>query len=137
MSNSKHYGLLSISHHEATIWTLGGSDEHVNQDLKPYDPTHEKWHLHKKHQHKGGQYAAEDHHYFEEIVKTIRTYDRVILADHGKGKSNEGMVFEKYLNQHHKDLKNLIIMDMDNSNITEPQLLAKADAIVLLHHNKK
>ncbi|QZE15152.1 hypothetical protein K4L44_04790 [Halosquirtibacter laminarini] len=138
-----HIGLLKIDHHEALFYILGGLEEGKTWKDIPSDPRLRRWHMHHKKSLKlKGQNNPEDHKFFKEIISEIRDCKSIILVGHGKGKSNEAESFHKYMIEHHKDLKELVIAILNEDNHeTEKQMLAEADAIIgekhFGHHNHK
>ncbi|QZT37310.1 hypothetical protein K5X82_00095 [Halosquirtibacter xylanolyticus] len=135
-------GMLKIDHHEAVLYLLGGIEEGKVLEEIPADPRHRRWHIHhKKSLHLKGQNNPEDHRYFKELIHDIRGLTGIVLVGHGTGKSNEAHNFEKYMDEHHKDLKNIVIGHLvEDHHETEKELLAAADKMVgekhLGHHNR-
>lgn len=129
--------LLKIDHHGAVVYTLGGLEEGVVDTNTPYDPEKLHWHLHNK-KVNNGKNNNEDVHFIKEVIDEIKDFKGLVIASHGKGKANEGDVFKKYLEQHHKNLHNMVISTIEtDEHETEKQMLAKVDHEALLEHLRK
>ncbi|WP_281612527.1 hypothetical protein [Flammeovirga sp. SubArs3] len=135
MENS--IALLKIDHHGADIYKLGGKTEGEIASEQPYDPEHIHWHLHNK-KVKNGKNNNEDTAFFKDIINDLQGFKGLVVASHGTGKANEGDVFIKYLEDHHKSLHQLVISKVEtDEHETEKQLLAKIDEAALLDHLRK
>jgi len=136
MIKGKNFGLIKIDHHGCTIYSLGGEQEKLKATDAPYDPSKHRFHLHHKKMFTWkGQYAAEDHHEFKEIFEFIKSLDGVLIASHGKGKSNEGDHLENFIRKHHKDYGDAFFKGrISDNHKTEKELLANADKELGLIH---
>jgi len=133
-----NFKLLKIDHHGCTIYSLSNGDDLVVDIKAPYDPDKHRFHLHQKNHFKWkGQFAPEDHHEFKEIFNSIKDSTGVLLASHGKGKSNEGILFMQWVKKHHKQTNDpFFIGNINSEGLTEPQILAEADKFLGLEHTR-
>ena len=138
MGNLKgnNFGLIKIDHHGCAIYSLGGGNEKLKSKDEPYDPSKHRFHLHHKNEATWkGQYAAEDHHEFKEIFELVKGFDGVLIASHGKGKSNEGDHLEGFIRKHHHDYGDAFFLGrISDNHKTEREILASADEKLSLIH---
>lgn len=133
----KTIGLLKIDHHGAVIYQLGGIDEKILNTNIPYDPEKIHWHLHNK-KVNDGKNNNEDIHFFKEIISELNNFSGLVIASHGNGKANEGNLFKKFLETHHKGIFNMIVSSIEtDEHETENEMLAKVDHNALLTHLRK
>lgn len=125
--------LVVVDHHEAKIYDLAHSADHIGgRTIKPYDPHHFLHHLTHKDQFAArGQRAPEDITYYQAIATGLKQAESIILVGHGTGKSNAANHLSEYLRSHQPAIARRIVAERvaDLSSITEPQLLELANAL--------
>jgi hypothetical protein len=122
--------LVVVEHHEARIYHVavkpgeGSADE-----IRPYDPHHFLHHLaHKDQLREEGQRAPEDFGYYEQISNALVSASRIVVAGHGKGKSNAARHLVEHLRVHHPETHRRIVAEreLDLSATTPRELLVVA-----------
>jgi hypothetical protein len=122
--------MVVVDHHGAKIYRIElGSDDSPPHAITPYDPHHFLHRLtHKDQLREEGQRAREDSSFYRRIGDTLAGAGRILVAGHGKGKSNAAQHLLEYLRTHHRETYQRIVRDIevDLSAITTPQLLELA-----------
>ena len=126
--------LLVLDHAEARIFRteLKGT---VPEMLTPYDPRGRKTHVHSAHDYEGPAEKPNDDAYFGHIADSIKNAEQILIFGSGTGSSATKDQFVKWLDTHHKPLAARILaaVTVDESHLTEAQLLAEARAIYESH----
>lgn len=127
--------LLVIDHHEARIFR---SEMHgaVPQRILPHAP--EEYFRHAAHSKEvsRGKEKPNPNSFFEPVAKALQAAGRILVFGTGTGTSSEMDQFIAWSNRHHPELAQRIIgaLTVDESHLTEPQLLAKAREFYASNH---
>lgn len=119
--------LLVIDHHEARIFR---SEMHgtVPQRILPHAP--EEYFRHAAHSKEvsRGKEKPDPNSFFEPVTKALQDAGQILVLGTGTGTSSEMDQFVAWSKHHHPELAQRIIgsLTVDESHLTEPQLLAKA-----------
>jgi hypothetical protein len=123
--------MVVVDHHGAKIYRIEpGSGEASPRKIAPYDPHHFLHHLtHKDQLREEGQRAPEDPGFYRQISDALAAAGRILVAGHGKGKSNAARHLVEYLRLHHHETYQRVVREVeaDLSAITTPQLLELAE----------
>ena len=121
--------LIAIAHNEARIYRVDvASHDPLQHVITPHDPHHYLHHLTHKDQDRDreqGQRAHEDASFYERIAQDVADASHIVVVGSGKGHSNAGHLFLKYLESHHRRSHGRAVIEVvaDLSSLTAPQLL--------------
>lgn len=127
------HSLLVIDHESAKLYRteFRGS---VPETITPYDPDGSKSHVHIKHSYNGHEAQSNHHEYFEDIVKLLHGDEPLLIFGSGHGNSSTMNMFATWLNERYPKIAGRIVrlVDLDQSHLTEFEMLAKARSIFAL-----
>jgi hypothetical protein len=126
--------LVVIDHREARVYRaeMHGS---VPQRVMPYDPDGYGRHLRYVEDDANGQRKPERKSFYEAVAKTLRGAEKVLLFGRGTGASSAMEQLLAELKHHNADLARHVVGTavIDESHLTEDQLLAKAREFYVTH----
>jgi hypothetical protein len=119
--------LVVVNHHEALIYRteVQGS---VPQVIRPHEPAEQARQAHEARDYFSGKEKPAPSGFFEQIAQALKDAGEILVFGTGTGASSEMDNFITWLKQHHAELAQRIkgTVAIDESHLTEPQLLAKA-----------
>jgi stalled ribosome rescue protein Dom34 len=115
---SQVHAIVWLDHLEATIvsFSLGSSNE-----IEVHSHSPER-HIHHKAGSIGSGHAADDHHFFDEIIAALAGIHEVLIAGPGNAKT----AFQTYIEDHDVELAQRVVGIETLDHPTEPELLAHA-----------
>jgi len=119
--------LVVMDHKEARVFRTEMKDS-VPERVVPFDPEGHRGHVHSPHEYPGSSEHPNDDAYYESINGTLGDAEQILFFGSGAGSSNAMESFLTWLRANHPRIAERVtgVMTVDESHLTEGQLLAKA-----------
>jgi len=121
--NPRDVAVVASTRDKALIWKIGvGAEDFPIQILPPVEIDHR--HKRTGQFQRGHDSAHRFPEYFEDVAKSVREIDGILILGHGKGNSSYSELLIKYLEKYHPEIasKVLKILVVDISRMTNSEL---------------
>ena len=126
-----------IDHNNTKVYQIDAEQSHPLsiKHINEYDINRN--HLRQKASHFSGQRVPEDQTYYEEVAQIIKNAKETLIISHGKGKSSAGLMFMKFLSNHHHDIFDHIVGLESVEKLSDSELARHAKHVFHDHDHRK